>query len=86
MIGGKRYLMTGDRARWNPDGTLDFIGRDNMCINTGGEKVFPEEVEEVVKLHDAVVDCVVVGVPDVRWGQAITAVVQVDPGRRNNFV
>lgn len=78
VIGGKRWLMTGDRARWAADGTLEFIGRDNMCINTGGEKVFPEEVEAVLQEHPAVKDVRVVGVPDARFGRRIAAVVQPD--------
>ena len=76
VIGGKRWLMTGDRARWSPDGTLEFIGRDNMCINTGGEKVFPEEVEAVLLGHPAVKDVRVVSLPDPRFGRKVVAVVQ----------
>lgn len=76
VIGGKRWLMTGDRARWSPDGTLEFIGRDNMCINTGGEKVFPEEVEAVLLAHPQVKDVRVVSLPDPRFGRKIVAVVQ----------
>ena len=76
VIGGKRWLMTGDRARWGADGTLEFIGRDNMCINTGGEKVFPEEVEAVLQEHPMVKDVRVVGVADARFGRRIAAVVQ----------
>lgn len=76
VIDGKRWLMTGDRARWGADGTLEFIGRDNMCINTGGEKVFPEEVEAVLQGHPLVHDVRVVGVPDPRFGRRIAAVVQ----------
>jgi len=75
-IGGQRWLMTGDRARWSADGTLEFIGRDNMCINTGGEKVFPEEVEAVLLDHPAVKDVRVVSLPDARFGRKIVAVVQ----------
>jgi len=75
-IGGQRWLMTGDRARWTADGTLEFIGRDNMCINTGGEKVFPEEVEAVLLGHPAVKDVRVVSLPDPRFGRKIVAVVQ----------
>lgn len=75
-INGKRYLMTGDRARWGADETLEFIGRDNMCINTGGEKVFPEEVEEVLMAHGRVHDARVVSLPDARFGRKIVAVVQ----------
>jgi len=76
VIGGKRWLMTGDRARWAADGTLEFIGRDNMCINTGGEKVFPEEVEAVLMDHPAVKDVRVVSLPDPRFGRKVVAVVQ----------
>ena len=76
VIGGQRWLMTGDRARWSPDGTLEFIGRDNMCINTGGEKVFPEEVEAVLLDHPAVKDVRVVSLPDARFGRKVVAVVQ----------
>lgn len=76
VIGGQRWLMTGDRARWAADGTLEFIGRDNMCINTGGEKVFPEEVEAVLLEHPAVHDARVVSLPDPRFGRKVVAVVQ----------
>ncbi|MCZ8135749.1 MAG: AMP-binding protein [Porphyrobacter sp.] len=76
VIDGKRWLMTGDRARWASDGTLEFIGRDNMCINTGGEKVFPEEVEAVLLDHPAVKDVRVVSLPDPRFGRKVVAVVQ----------
>ncbi len=76
VIGGQRWLMTGDRARWAADGTLEFIGRDNMCINTGGEKVFPEEVEAVLQDHPAVHDVRVVSLPDARFGRKVVAVVQ----------
>ncbi|MGH7785290.1 MAG: AMP-binding protein [Candidatus Binatia bacterium] len=71
-----RFSVPGDWAEVNADGkTLTLLGRGSVCINTGGEKVFPEEVEEVVKRVAAVRDCVVVGVPDERFGEAITAVV-----------
>ncbi len=76
VIDGVRYLMTGDQARWAEDGTLDFIGRDNMCINTGGEKVFPEEVEAVLLAYSAVEDARVVSLPDPRFGRKIVAVVK----------
>ena len=80
VIGGKRWLMTGDRARWASDGTLEFIGRDNMCINTGGEKVFPEEVEAVLLEHPAVKDVRVVSLPDARFGRKVVAVVEPEGG------
>ncbi len=75
-IDGKRWLMTGDRARWADDGSLEFIGRDNMCINTGGEKVFPEEVEAVLQGHPGVHDVRVVSLPDPRFGRKVVAVVE----------
>lgn len=75
-IDGQRYLMTGDQARWGADGTMEFIGRDNMCINTGGEKVFPEEVEAVLQEHVGVKDVRVVSLPDPRFGRKVVAVVQ----------
>jgi acyl-CoA synthetase (AMP-forming)/AMP-acid ligase II len=80
-IDGRRYAIPGDFATVEADGTITLRGRGSVCINTGGEKVFPEEVEEAIKLHAAVADCTVVGVPDPRWGQAVTAVVQLAAGR-----
>ncbi len=76
IINGKRYLLTGDHARWGAGGTLEFFGRDNMCINTGGEKVFPEEIEAVLLEHRDVHDVRVVSLPDPRFGRKIVAVVQ----------
>jgi len=75
IIDGVRYSVPGDWARVEADGSITLLGRGSVCINTGGEKVFPEEVEEVVKLHPAVEDCTVVGVPDSEWGEVIVAVV-----------
>jgi 3-oxocholest-4-en-26-oate---CoA ligase len=75
-IDGIRYSVPGDYATVNPDGTLALLGRGSGCINTGGEKVFPEEVEEVLKLHPSVRDAVCVGVPDERFGQAVAALVE----------
>ncbi len=78
---GQRYSIPGDWAVVEDDGvTLGLLGRGSVCINTGGEKVFPEEVEEVVKRHPAVRDVVVVGVPDERWGEAVTAVLSTQAG------
>lgn len=75
-VDGGRYSVPGDWAQVNDDGkTLTLLGRGSVCINTGGEKVFPEEVEEIVKRFPGVRDVVVVGVPDERFGEAITAVV-----------
>jgi 3-oxocholest-4-en-26-oate---CoA ligase len=79
-IGDATYSMPGDYARVEADGTLVLLGRGSVCINTGGEKVFPEEVEEALKEHADVRDAVVVGLPDERFGQAITAVVEPVPG------
>jgi fatty-acyl-CoA synthase len=79
-IQGRRWSIPGDWCTVNADGTLDLLGRGSVCINTGGEKVHPEEVEETLKLHPAVLDAVVVGLPDERWGEAVTAVVQLRPG------
>ena len=76
-----RFSVPGDWAEVNEDGlTLTLLGRGSVCINTGGEKVFPEEVEEVVKRFEGVKDVVVVGIPDDRWGEAITAVVSSHEG------
>ncbi len=80
VLDGERYSMPGDYAIPEADGTLTLLGRGSVCINTGGEKVFPEEVEEALKLHPAIGDAVVVGVPDDRFGEAITAVVELKPG------
>jgi len=79
VIDGTRYSIPGDYATVEPDGTLKVLGRGSVCINTGGEKVFPEEVEEALKTHPAVRDAAVVGVPDEKWGEAITAVVVPQP-------
>jgi fatty-acyl-CoA synthase len=81
-IGGKRWSIPGDWCTVNPDGTLNLLGRGSVCINSGGEKVYPEEIEESLKLHSSVYDAVVVGVPDERWGEAVTALVELRPGAR----
>jgi 3-oxocholest-4-en-26-oate---CoA ligase len=78
--GGRRWVLTGDMARVDEDGTIELLGRSSSCINTGGEKVFTEEVEAALRRHPSVYDVVVVGVPDERWGQAVGAVVQPVPG------
>jgi fatty-acyl-CoA synthase len=78
VIEGQRYTVTGDHATVQLDGTIEFVGRGSQCINTGGEKVFPEEVEQAVKEHPSVADCIVVGIPDERWGEAVTAVVSLN--------
>jgi len=74
-IDGKRYSVAGDFARLEADGSITLLGRGSHCINTGGEKVFPEEVEEALKTHAGVDDALVFGVADPRWGQVVTAVV-----------
>ncbi|MCH7875878.1 MAG: AMP-binding protein [Gemmatimonadetes bacterium] len=75
MIDGERFSVPGDRARWNPDGSIALLGRDSVCINTGGEKVFVEEVEAALHAHPGVADVVVVGRPSDRWGSEVVAVV-----------
>ncbi|WP_439815887.1 acyl-CoA synthetase [Zavarzinia sp. CC-PAN008] len=80
VIDGERYALAGDFATVEADGTITLLGRGSVCINTGGEKVFPEEVEEAVKTHPAVWDCLVVGVPDERFGERVTAVAALRPG------
>jgi len=81
VIDGTRWSIPGDWASVEVDGTVRLLGRGSQCINTGGEKVYPEEVEEVLKLHPSVADAAVVGVPDERFGQAITALVEALPGQ-----
>jgi len=77
---GRVWSVPGDWATVEADGTITLLGRGSVCINTAGEKVFPEEVEEMLKTHPAVHDANVVGVPDDRWGQAVVAVVAFEPG------
>ena len=77
---GKRWSMPGDWATVDADGTVRILGRGSQCINTGGEKVFPEEVEEALKRHPAVRDAAVTGVPDARFGERIVALVEPHPG------
>jgi len=79
VIAGVRWSVPGDHARIEDDGTITVLGRGSVSINTGGEKVYPEEVESALKSHPAVFDAVVVGVPDDRWGERVTAVVQPRP-------
>ena len=80
IIDGERYSIPGDYATVEADGTVSLIGRGSQCINTGGEKVYPEEVEECLKQHPTVADAAVVGVPDEKWGEAITALVEPHAG------
>jgi acyl-CoA synthetase (AMP-forming)/AMP-acid ligase II len=75
MIDGESYVLTGDWATVDEDGSVNLLGRGSMTINSGGEKIFAEEVEEAVKRHPLIDDCLVVGIPDERFGQRIVAVV-----------
>jgi acyl-CoA synthetase (AMP-forming)/AMP-acid ligase II len=79
-IDGVRYAIPGDFAMIEADGRITLLGRGSVSINSGGEKIFPEEVEAAVKSHPDVFDCTVVGVPDERWGQRVAAVVELRPG------
>lgn len=79
-VGGVRYSFPGDMAVVEADGTITLLGRGSNCINTAGEKVFPEEVEEAVKTHASVADCLVFGVPDEKYGQRVVGVASVAPG------
>ena len=81
-IEGTRYVVPGDFARVEADGTITLLGRGSVSINSGGEKIFPEEVESAVKSHPDVYDVVVVGVEDERWGQRVAAVVQPRVGKQ----
>ncbi len=81
-IDGERWVLPGDLAVPEADGTVTVLGRGSVSINTGGEKVFPEEVEAVLKSHPDVFDAVVVGLPDERWGSRVVAVVSARPGAR----
>ena len=84
-VDGVRWSVPGDHARIEEDGTITLLGRGSVSINTGGEKVYPEEVEAALKGHDAVFDAVVVGVPDERWGERVVAVVQSRAGAMPEF-
>jgi acyl-CoA synthetase (AMP-forming)/AMP-acid ligase II len=79
-VDGKRYTVPGDFARHEADGTITLLGRGNTCVNTGGEKVFPEEVEAALMSHPDVFDVLVIGVPDERLGQRVAAVIEPRPG------
>jgi acyl-CoA synthetase (AMP-forming)/AMP-acid ligase II len=79
-VDGVRWVLPGDMATIEEDGTIILLGRGTTSINTGGEKVFPEEVEAVLKGHPAVFDVLVVGVPDERWGERVAAVAELRPG------
>lgn len=79
-IDGKRVVISGDRAGLEPDGALRLYGRDSLVVNTGGEKVFVEEVEEVLRAHPAIADALVVGRPSERWGEEVVALVELRDG------
>ena len=81
-INGVRYAIPGDYAQVEEDGTVTMLGRGSVSINSGGEKIYPEEVEAALKGHPDVFDALVVGVPDARYGQHVAAVVQARPGAR----
>lgn len=80
VIGGVRYAVPGDRARYRADGSIEVLGRDSVTINSGGEKIFAEEVEGAIKQHPDVFDAVVAGRPSDRWGEEVVAIVQLRPG------
>lgn len=82
MIDGVRTAVPGDRAVIHDDGTVQLMGRDSLCITSGGEKIFTEEVEGVVLDHPAVTDVLVIGVPDPEWGELVAAVISLEEGRR----
>jgi len=79
-IDGVRYSVPGDRAIWRSDGVIELLGRDSQCINSGGEKIFVEEVEQAILSHPDVADVLVCGRPSERWGNEVVAVVQLDEG------
>lgn len=79
-VEGRVWVLSGDEARIDAEGRIVVLGRGSQCISTGGEKVFPEEVEEAVRRYPAVHDVLVVGLPDERWGQRVAAVIELTPG------
>ena len=80
-VDGTRYVMPGDFATVEADGSITLLGRGSVSINSGGEKIYPEEVESAVRSHPEVFDAIVVGAPDDRWGQRVAAIIQPRPGR-----
>ena len=76
---GNRYVIPGDMARHNADGTVTMLGRGSLCINSGGEKIYPEEVEMAIKAHEDIFDTLVAATPDERFGQCVTALVELRP-------
>ena len=85
VVDGVRYVMPGDFATVETDGSVTLLGRGSICINSGGEKIFPEEVESAVRSHPDVIDAIVVGAPDERWGQRVAAIVQYRPGHNSSL-
>ena len=79
-IDGKTWVLTGDSAKRNSKNTLVLYGRGSTCINTGGEKVYPEEVEEILRSHPSISDAAVVGVSDAKWGELVCAVISLTEG------
>ena len=79
-VDGVTWLLTGDSARLEHDNSITVFGRGSNCINSGGEKIFPEEVEEALKFHEGIFDALVMAAPDERWGSRVCAVVQLRPG------
>ncbi|MEZ5204159.1 MAG: hypothetical protein R2701_07215 [Acidimicrobiales bacterium] len=77
VIAGVRFAVPGDRAIWREDGIIELLGRDSVTINSGGEKIYAEEVEQALAHHPAVYDVIVVGRPSEQWGQEVVAIVQV---------
>lgn len=84
VVDGKRWSLSGDFARIEDDGTIAVLGRGSVCINSGGEKIYPEEVEAALLKHEAVFDAAVVGTPSDRWGEQVTALVRLRDGARPN--
>ena len=80
VIEGTRFAVPGDRANWNEDGIIELLGRDSVTINSGGEKIFAEEVEQALAHHPAVYDVIVVGRPSEQWGSEVAAIVQLAEG------
>jgi 3-oxocholest-4-en-26-oate---CoA ligase len=84
LVNGVRHSIPGDYATVDADGTIRLLGRGSATVNTGGEKVYPEEIELTLREHDAVFDCVVVGVPDPRFGEAVIAMIQITDGHHTD--
>jgi fatty-acyl-CoA synthase len=80
VVDGQRVVISGDRGSLTSDGTMRLFGRDSLVVNTGGEKVFVEEVEEVLRAHPVVADALVVGRPSERWGQEVVALIALREG------